>query len=191
MTGAEWWCGGLPASLWYNDFIALGHKLVGGMSVLPVVSVLFSIISLVFVQSIMNKRVPFFFDSAPNFTIFRGFADSHSTGMSDAMVLVVSDGERIFFSSTSRLFVCLHLMKVHSDIKHSLVYSGQEVLIEWTLYIYHLPSRSSSHNRVTFSCTETYLVSSSFLLLLTTFRGLSPRFFAYTNAFKASSCVFL
>lgn len=47
----------------YSDFIALGHVLVGGTSgsygscIFKVVSVLFSIILLVFLQPIMNKRV--------------------------------------------------------------------------------------------------------------------------------------
>lgn len=54
VSGAAGWCGRLQASLWYSDFIALGHVLVGGTSgsyggcIFKVVSVLFSIILLVF-----------------------------------------------------------------------------------------------------------------------------------------------
>lgn len=57
VSGAAGWCGRQQASLRYSDFIALGHVLVGGTSgsygscVFKVVSVLFSIILLVFLQS--------------------------------------------------------------------------------------------------------------------------------------------
>lgn len=81
MAGAAGWCGRLQASLWYKDFIALGHVVVDGTSgshgscVFKVVSVLFSRILLVFLQSIMNKKVPL---SARTFSIFRGFDNSRS-----------------------------------------------------------------------------------------------------------------
>lgn len=81
MAGAAGWCGRLQASLWYNDFIALGHVVVDGTSgshgscIFKVVSALFSIILLVFLQSVMNKRVHL---SARTFSIYRGFDNSYS-----------------------------------------------------------------------------------------------------------------
>lgn len=116
MNGAAGGCGGLQASFWYNDFIALRHILVGGMSglydsyIFKVVSVLFSIILLVFLQSVMSKRVPFYLHLHQLLLFSEVWVIAILTGTSDTMVLentylVVSDRESIFFKHS--LAICM------------------------------------------------------------------------------------